>query len=56
VSVGGILALDLVLRKHGSCLTIFGTSTGRSKMECLGEVEIMVSHPFCRIFGILGFM
>jgi hypothetical protein len=33
VSVGGLLALDQVLRKHWSCLTTFGTSTGWSKME-----------------------
>jgi hypothetical protein len=46
VSVGGLLALDQVLRKRWSCLTIFGTSTGWSKMECPGEAEIVGSHPF----------
>jgi hypothetical protein len=51
VSVGGLLALDQVLRKHWSCLTIFGTSTGWSKMEHPGEAEIVGSRPFCGIFG-----
>jgi hypothetical protein len=56
VSVGGLLALDQVLRKHWSCLTIFGTSTGWSKMEHPGGAEIAGSHLFCGIFGLLGFM
>jgi hypothetical protein len=56
VSVGGMLALDQVLWKHWSCLTIFGTSIGWSKMELPGEVEIMGSLPFCRNFGPLEFM
>jgi hypothetical protein len=56
VSVGGLLALDQVLWKRWSCLTIFGTLTGWSKMECPGEVEIAGSRPFCGIFGLLGFM
>jgi hypothetical protein len=47
VSVGGLLALDQVLRKHWSCLTIFGTSTGWSKMERPGGAEIVGSHSFC---------
>jgi hypothetical protein len=42
-----MLALDQVLRKHWSCLTTFGTSTGWSKMECPGRAEIMGSHLFC---------
>jgi hypothetical protein len=45
VRVGGLLALDQVSRKRWSCLTIFGTSTGWSKREHPGEVEIMGSHP-----------
>jgi hypothetical protein len=56
VSVGGLLALDKVLRKRWSCLTIFGTSIGWSKMEHPGEVEIAGSRLFCGIFGLLGFM
>jgi hypothetical protein len=56
VSVGGLLALDQVLREHWSCLTIFGTSTGWSKMEPRRRAEIAGSHSFCGIFGILGFM
>jgi hypothetical protein len=47
VSVGGLLALDQVLRKHWSCLTTFGTSTGWSKMEHPGGAEIVGSHSFC---------
>jgi hypothetical protein len=61
VSVGGMLALDQVLRKHWSFFTTFGTSTGWSKMEHLGEAEIVGSHLFCgaikgfiRVF-VLGF-
>jgi hypothetical protein len=30
--------------------------TGWSNMERPGEAEIMRSHPFCGLFGILGFM
>jgi hypothetical protein len=56
VIVGGMLALDQVLRKHWSCLTIFGTSTGWSKMEHLGGAKIVGSHLFCGLLGILGFM
>jgi hypothetical protein len=51
-----MLALDQVLREPWSCLTIFGTSTGWSKTKHLGKAEIARSRPFCRIFGILGFM
>jgi hypothetical protein len=51
VSVGGLLALDQVLREPWSCLTIFGTSTGWSKTERPSEAEIAGSHPFCGIFG-----
>jgi hypothetical protein len=55
-----VLALDQVLRKHWSCLTTFGTSTGWSKMECPGGAEIAGSHLFCRLVdptkGLLGFM
>jgi hypothetical protein len=47
VSVGGMLALDEVLRKYWSCLTTFGTSTGWTKMEHPSKVEIMGSHLFC---------
>jgi hypothetical protein len=47
-----VLALDQVLREHWSCLTIFGTSTGWSKMKHPGKAEIMGSHLFC---GFLGF-
>jgi hypothetical protein len=60
VSVGGLLALDQVLRKHWSCLTIFGTSIGWSKMECPSGAEIAGSHLFCGLVdptkGLLGFM
>jgi hypothetical protein len=41
VSVGGLLALDQVLRKPWSVLTTFWTSTCWSKMECPGGAEIM---------------
>jgi hypothetical protein len=41
-----MLALNQVLRKHWSCLTTFGTSTGWSKMERLGGAEITGSHSF----------
>jgi hypothetical protein len=51
-----VLSLDQVLREHWSCLNIFGNSTGWSKMERPGEAEIMESHLFCGIFGLLGFM
>jgi hypothetical protein len=47
VSVGGLLALDQVLRKHWSGLTTFWTSTGWSKMEHPGGAEIAGSHLFC---------
>jgi hypothetical protein len=52
VSFGGLFALDQVLWKHWSCLTIFGTSIGWSKTTHLGEAEIMGSLPFA---GFLGF-
>jgi hypothetical protein len=51
-----LLALDQVSRKHWSCLTIFGTSIGWSKMERQGEADIVGSLPFCELFWILGFM
>jgi hypothetical protein len=41
VSVGGLLALDQVLRKHWSCLTTFGTSTQLLKKERPGGAEIV---------------
>jgi hypothetical protein len=50
-----LLALDQVSIEHWSCLTIFGTSTGWSKMERPGEAEIARSHLFCGLFGLLGF-
>jgi hypothetical protein len=60
VSVGGLLALDQVLREHWSFLTSFGTSTGWSKMERLGRAKIAGSHSFCELVdptkGLLGFM
>jgi hypothetical protein len=40
VSVGGLLALDQVLRKPWSGSDHFWTSTGCSKMECPGGAEI----------------
>jgi hypothetical protein len=43
-----LLAHDQVLGEPWSCLTIFGTLIGWSKMERLGEAEITGSHPFCR--------
>jgi hypothetical protein len=39
-----------------SCLTIFGTSTGWSKMERPGEAEIAGSRPLLWDFWGLGFM
>jgi hypothetical protein len=33
-----------------SCLAIFGTSIGWSKMECPGEAEITGSRPLLRVF------
>jgi hypothetical protein len=56
VSVGGLLAVDQVLRKHWSCLTIFGTSIGWSKTKRPGRAKITGSRPFCGLFWILGFM
>jgi hypothetical protein len=60
VSVGGLLALDQVLRKYWSCLTTFEISTRWSKREFPGGVEIMRSHSFCGLVepekGLLGFM
>jgi hypothetical protein len=60
VSVGGMLALDKVLRKHWSCLTTFGTSTGWMKMERPSRAEIVGYLLFCKIVdrakGLLGFM
>jgi hypothetical protein len=60
VSVGGMLVLEQVLRKHWSCLTTFGTLTGWSKMKRLGGAEIAGSHLFCGLVdparGLLGFM
>jgi hypothetical protein len=41
VSVGGMLALDQVLRKPWSGLDHFWTSTGWSKMDRPGEAEIV---------------
>jgi hypothetical protein len=63
VSVGGLLALDQVLRKHWSSLTtLFWTLTGWSKMERLGRDDIAGSHLICgpnkgftRVF-VLGFI
>jgi hypothetical protein len=49
VSVGGMLALEQVLRKHWLCLTTFGTLIGWSKMEFRGRDEITESHIFCRL-------
>jgi hypothetical protein len=46
-----MLALDQVLRKRWSCLTILRTSIGWSKMDHPGEAEIMGSLPFCSLFG-----
>jgi hypothetical protein len=44
--------LDQVLREHWSCLTIFGTSTGWSKMERPGELR---SRDLTCFAGFLGF-
>jgi hypothetical protein len=52
VSVGGLLALDQVLGEPWSCLTIFGTSTGWSKMERPGEAR---SQDLTLFAGFLGF-
>jgi hypothetical protein len=59
ISQSMLLALDQVLRKHWSCLTIFGTSRGSSKMEHPGGVEIAGSHSFVGLWTqqrVLGFM
>jgi hypothetical protein len=39
-----MLSLDQCLRKHWSCLTTFGTSTGWLKMEHPGGAEIAGSQ------------
>jgi hypothetical protein len=52
VSVGGLLALDQVLWKRWSCLTIFETSTGWSKTEHPGEAR---SWDLTLFAGFLGF-
>jgi hypothetical protein len=49
VSVGGLFSLDQVLRKHWSCLTIFGTLIGLSNMESPGGANIIGSHSFCEL-------
>ena len=49
MSVGGLLALDQVLREYWSCLTTFGTLIGWSKKEHPGRVEITGYHLFCRV-------
>jgi hypothetical protein len=54
-----MLALDQVLRKHWSCLTTFGTSTGWSKMEHPGRAEITDLTCFVGLWTqqrVLGFM
>jgi hypothetical protein len=53
VIVGGMLALDQVLRKRWSCLTIFGTSTSWSKTKHPGEAEITGSRPFLQAFWVV---
>jgi hypothetical protein len=47
VSVGGLLALDQVLRKHWLGLNTFLTLTGWSNMESPIKAEIAGSHLFC---------
>jgi hypothetical protein len=60
VTIGGMMDLGQVSRKNWSCLTTFGNSTGWSKMEHQGRVEITGYHFFCslvdRAKGLLGFM
>jgi hypothetical protein len=45
VSVGGLLALDQVLWKCWSCLTIFGDFDRLVEGEEQGEAEIVGSRP-----------
>jgi hypothetical protein len=53
VSVGGVLALDQVLRNTWSYLTVLGLrQLVKDGVQC--EVEIMEARPFLGPFRVLG--
>jgi hypothetical protein len=60
VSVGGLLALDQVLRKPWSDLDHFWNSTHWLRKECLGEADIVDLTYFVGyvdpVRGPLGFL